>query len=67
MPREDEWTAGDVRRTLMDPRYAGALGYPAIVKPEQWVQANMKLLEQMGPEAYLTRLLALMTHEMDEG
>lgn len=55
------FTENSVRDVLMDPRNAGALGHEQIISPAQWVEANALLITQMGAEAYLKRLLALLS------
>ena len=58
-----QWTPNDVQRTLMDPRAAGVGGFPAIVDDAAWVAANVKLIESVGADTYLTTLLDLL-HEI---
>ena len=63
---EERWTAEDVQRVLINPFYAIKLApslcldHAPIVTREEWVQANAHLIEQMGAEAWLARLLEVL-------
>jgi hypothetical protein len=57
MSRED-WTPESVICVLMDPRYC--LSEPAVIADEQWIEANAKLIDQMGAETYLATLLSVL-------
>ncbi len=63
---EEHWTADDVQRVLINPFYAinlapsFCLDHAPIVTREEWVQANAHLIEQMGAEAWLARLLEVL-------
>jgi hypothetical protein len=48
---QEQWTPESVTRMLMDPRYC--LSEPAVVTDEKWIEANAKLIGQMGSETYL--------------
>jgi hypothetical protein len=60
-------TENDVIATVANPIYAitihpdlfGEVTQPLVAK-DRWVQANARLIEQMGPEQYLRRLLAVL-------
>ena len=60
---DEHWTVEDVQRVLINPFYAITLAsglcldHAPIVTREEWVQANAYLIEQMGAEAWLERLL----------
>jgi hypothetical protein len=51
---------------LMNPYYAimlspGLFGeHPPLVSEEQWVKANLRLVDELGTEAYLRQLLAVL-------
>lgn len=60
------WTEDDVRAILQNPVYAitisSSLSVPhePLITRDQWVQANAKLIEEMGPILYLQRLLEVL-------
>lgn len=54
------WTPDDVEKVLLDPRYAGALGYPAIIDQEAWIKANVRLMQEKGVASYCASLVALL-------
>ena len=51
---------------LMNPYYAitldpGLFGeHPPLVSEDQWVEANLRLISELGTEAYLRQLLAAL-------
>jgi hypothetical protein len=60
------WKPEDVSRMVINPFYAINFSerlfgeHPAIVPKEQWVQANVKLIGEMGTEAWLKTLLSVL-------
>lgn len=44
------WTANDVQRVLIDPRYA--LIEPPLISADEWVAANVTLIATLGAEQY---------------
>lgn len=55
---QDEWTPEDVRRVLLNPRYC--LSTPPVISEGQWIEANAKLIRELGPEVYLRQLLDII-------
>ncbi|MCA1601181.1 MAG: hypothetical protein LC776_05915 [Acidobacteria bacterium] len=57
---------GETAAMLMNPYYAitlypGLFGeHPPLANEDDWVKANAKLIEQLGTEAYLRQLLAVL-------
>ncbi|XYH97134.1 hypothetical protein ACMHYB_09750 [Sorangium sp. So ce1128] len=56
----------DVRRIMLNPFYAIQIA-PMLAEPhdpmvteEQWIAANARLIEEMGTEAWLRELLAVL-------
>lgn len=62
----DNWTAKDVEHLLINPFYAinitpDLMGeHEPLVSEAQWVAANKRLIEEIGTEAWLKRLLAVL-------
>ena len=60
------WTEEDVQAVLVNPIYAVTISpslfgeHEPIVSRSQWVQANARLIEQIGAEAWLDRLLDVL-------
>jgi hypothetical protein len=54
MPNSD-WRPEDVRKVLANPMYC--LSTPPVISEGQWIEANAKLIRELGPEAYLRQLL----------
>lgn len=62
----EEWTPGDIGALIGNPFYAINLD-PILAEPhkplideETWIQANVKQIEDLGPEVYLRNLLAIL-------
>jgi hypothetical protein len=52
---QKQWTADDIRRILSDPGYC--LSVPPVIPEEQWIKAGVRLIDEIGAEAYLRLLL----------
>jgi hypothetical protein len=65
-PEPDDWTEGDVNALLGNPFYAIEIDpvlaepHPPLVSEEKWIAANVKTIEEIGPEAYLRNLLSIL-------
>ena len=53
----DKWNENDVQAILSNPIYLGLGPYPPTVDPEQWKSANVKMIAEIGPEAYIEQLV----------
>jgi hypothetical protein len=64
--REDDWTPGDVAAMIANPFYAInfdeglAVTHETILSEDDWVKANVNLIAELGPEAYLRNLLSVL-------
>jgi hypothetical protein len=62
----DDWTAIKVVRVLINPIYAIeiaptlAFEHEPMITEEEWIQANLRLLSEIGPEGYLRTLLNVL-------
>ena len=61
-----KWKSEDVVHILMSPFYAITI-HPVFCEPhkpilteDQWVQAGVRLIKDLGPEGYLRRLLDVL-------
>jgi hypothetical protein len=45
----DKWTSENVRKVLANPMYC--LSNPPVISEGQWIEANAKLIRDLGPEA----------------
>ena len=52
---KSDWTPEEVRKVLGNPMYC--LSTPPVISEGQWIEANARLIREMGPEAYLRQLL----------
>lgn len=56
----------DVKDTLINPAYAVSISpdlagkHEAIVPRQRWIEANTRLIEEIGAEDWLRRLLAVL-------
>jgi hypothetical protein len=51
----NDWTPEGVREVLANPYHC--LSRPPTISEGQWIEANAKLIAEMGPEIYLRLLL----------
>ncbi len=59
MADQEDWTSGDVASMVANPFYA-ALPHEPLISEDGWVKANVGLIKELGPEAYLRNLLSLL-------
>ena len=65
-PIKRSWTPGDVANMVANPFYAInideglALPHEPLISEDDWVRANVGLIEELGPEAYLLNLLSIL-------
>lgn len=52
---KNQWTERDIRRVITNPYYA--LAEQPIIDRQMWIQANVKMLAEIGAEAWLNNLL----------
>ncbi|MFE9658052.1 hypothetical protein [Micromonospora sp. NPDC006431] len=63
---DGDWTPGDVAAMIGNPFYAVnidpdlAVAHDPIISEEEWVAANARLIDELGPEPYLRNLLAVL-------
>jgi len=55
IPRDDQWTEGDVINVLCNPFHV----YCGTISADQWVQAMLRLVEEQGLENTLRRVAAV--------
>ena len=61
-----DWTPADVNGIVANPFYAVNIApalaepHPPLIGEEEWIAANAKLIEDLGPEAYLRNLLSIL-------
>ncbi len=66
MADQEDWTPGDVASMVANPFYAInideglALPHEPLISEDDWVRANISLIEKLGPEAYLRNLLSIL-------
>ena len=60
------WTPGDLRALLGNPFYAINIDpqlaepHEPLVSEDEWIAANARQVEELGPEAYLRNLLSIL-------
>ncbi len=60
MADHEDWAPGDVAAMVANPFYAInfdeglALPHEPLISEDDWVRANVGLIEELGPEAYCT-------------
>jgi len=62
----DEWTPADVTAMIDNPFYAIeidedlAIPHEPMISEDEWVKANVQLINELGSETYLRNLLAIL-------
>ena len=73
MADHEDWTPGDVASMVANPFYAInideglALPHEPLISEDDWVRANVGLIEELGPEAYLRNLLSVLKGNYPRG
>jgi hypothetical protein len=73
MADHEDWTPGDVASMVANPFYAInideglALPHEPLISEDDWVRANVSLIEELGPEAYLRNLLSVLKGNYPRG
>ncbi|HUJ34192.1 MAG TPA: hypothetical protein VLW51_03210 [Solirubrobacteraceae bacterium] len=63
---QPDWTPADINSIVANPFYAISIApvlaepHPPFIGEEEWIAANVKLIEDLGPEAYLRNLLSIL-------
>ena len=66
MAKQDNLSPGEVARMIINPFYAITvdegltLPHEPMISEKDWIEANMGLLDELGPEAYLGNLLSVL-------
>jgi hypothetical protein len=61
-----DWNAEQVTRLAVNPYYAVTLAeslctpHPPLISKDEWVQANVRLIDELGAEAWLRTLLDVL-------
>jgi len=64
-----KWTSEDVAHVIANPFYAVRIApwlgteHPTLISEDEWVQANVQLVEEMGTEEWLRLLLSVLKSE----
>ncbi len=73
MSDEDDWTPGDVTSMIANPFYAInidkglAVPHEPLISEDDWVEANVRLIEELGAEPYLRNLLSVLKGNYPRG
>jgi hypothetical protein len=55
-----QFPIGMAETAICNPIYAGIPPYPPLVSDEEWIAAARRVIEQEGPERFLTNMLYLL-------
>lgn len=73
MADHGDWTPGDVTGMIANPFYAitidETLTFPhePIISEDDWIKANVNLINELGPERYLRNLLSILKGNYPRG
>jgi hypothetical protein len=66
MSGNDEWTPGDITSMIANPFYAIkideglAVPHEPLISEDDWITANVRLIDELGAEPYLRNLLSIL-------
>jgi hypothetical protein len=66
MPDSQDWTPGEIAGLTANPFYAInideglAMPHEPLISEDEWIKANVSLIKELGPEAYLHNLLSVL-------
>ncbi len=73
MADRGDWTPGDIAGMIANPLYAITidetltLPHEPMVSEEDWIKANVNLINELGPEPYLRNLLSVLKGDYPRG
>jgi hypothetical protein len=73
MSDDGEWIPGDVTSMIANPFYAINIDegltvpYEPLISEDNWVKANVRLIEELGAEPYLRNLLSVLKGNYQRG
>ena len=73
MSDDNEWTPGDVTSMIANPFYAInideglAVPHEPLISEDDWVEANVRLIEELGAKPYLRNLLSVLKGNYPRG
>jgi hypothetical protein len=73
MADHGDWTPGDVAGMIVNPFYAItidetlSLPHEPMISEDDWVKANVNLINELGAEAYLRNLLSVLKGNYPRG
>jgi len=73
MSDDAEWTPGDITGMIANPFYAInideglAMPHEPLISEDDWITANVSLIEELGAEAYLRNLLSVLKGNYPHG
>jgi len=66
MADDHSWTSGDITGMIANPFYAITidegltLPHEPMISEDDWIEANVNLINELGPEPYLRNLLSVL-------
>ena len=66
MADHNDWTPGDITSMVASPFYAITidegltLPHEPMISEDDWIRANVNLINELGPEPYLCNLLSIL-------
>lgn len=73
MADRGDWTAGDIAGMIANPFYAITidetltLPHKPMISEDDWIKANVNLINELGPEPYLRNLLSILKGNYPRG
>lgn len=73
MADRDDWTPGDITDMIANPFYAITIDegltmpHEPMISEDDWIKANVNLINELGPEPYLRNLLSVLKGNYPRG
>ena len=73
MADDHDWTPGDITGMIANPFYAITidegltLPHEPMISEDDWIEANVNLINELGPEPYLRNLLSVLKGNYPRG
>ena len=73
MADDRDWTPGDITGMIANPFYAITihegltLPHEPMISEDDWIEANVNLINELGPEPYLRNLLSVLKGNYPRG
>jgi len=66
MADDDKWTEEKVMDVITNPIYTGVPPFPRLVSDDDWIESNLRLMDEYGKKKVLRSMLKILRESMDQ-